>query len=164
MPSGTTIQQLVNDLKERKSTIARKFDKCYEYCKKPPNASYKTALVTAVGNWIPGNATTLPDLAPAADPLTVGEKAHISEWPDADQVKAAILTALNNDRPIEFFWDLNDDLTVIESKSNIDPPSAGQPNAGAGGKITVTFLTPRGDFIEKQGPTYGQIKLHVTPP
>lgn len=162
MPSGTSIRQIVDDLRERKSTIARKFDECYQKCVAEPN--YKATLMTAVGAWSPGVASTLPAVAPR--PLTTAEQRHINDWPVPEQtnVKNAILNALNYDRQIEFFWDLSDDLTVIESKSDIDPPSAAQPDTNPGGKITVTFLTPRGDFVEKGAITFGEVKLHVTPP
>jgi hypothetical protein len=161
MPSSTTIQQLVNDLRDRKSTIAVKFDDCYEYCSDPKNAAYKAALVTALGAWTPGT-TPVPTVEPEA--LTTEEEAHINAWPgpDADSVRNAMLNALNDNRQIAFFWDLDDDdLTpAAKSKSKIDPPGAGVLTPGGTGAITVTFLTPR-KRVTKSGITYGDIKLGI---
>jgi len=168
MPSGTTIQQFVNDLKDRKSTIARAFDKVYKHCK-GDNAD-RNALVAELRAWT-GTPHTLPNLLGyglTAD-LKGAEKDHLGDWPDRLNVRNAMVRALEDDnRDIEFFWDLDDDdLTEnAPSKSVIDPPEAGNDltdssgaaDPGGTGPITVIFLTPR-KKVKKSFPTIAGITI-----
>jgi hypothetical protein len=155
MPSSTAIQQFVNDMRDRKSTIARAFDKVYKHCKDNPGDPFKATLANNLRTW---NMTAggLPSLSPAGVTLSDADKKHIGDWEatDRDKVRNAMVRALEDGNwDIVFWWDLDDDdLTEdAESKTFIEPPAAGNtlPDPPAtdlgvpGGLITVTFLTPR---------------------
>ncbi len=179
MPSATPIVQLIRDLRERKSEIARKFKTVYDYCKgtEPENAAFKTYLENGLRGW-QGDKAGLPDLSQAGVTLSDAEKEHICKWPDRLQVRNAMVRALEDDAwNIDFFWDLSDELTdAAASHSLIDPTAArGDPlptpppalDLGGSGDITVTFFTPRRNVSEPTsvfGLTFGGVKLEVEPP
>jgi hypothetical protein len=152
MPSGTSIQQLVEDLRDRKSTIARKFDECNGNCQ--GNGDYRGEIYDLVNNW--DTAQSLPGGLVTKLNLTKDEVAHIDAWPDKANVKDAIVEALKPDhvtpREMEFFWDLNDNPGANVSKADID-------GLGGAGKITVTFLTPRAKVTKKFTTFFGNVNV-----
>ncbi|MEE8519074.1 MAG: hypothetical protein V3S98_08115 [Dehalococcoidia bacterium] len=148
MPSTTTIKQIVEDLNDRKSEIARKFDKCSKDAK---CRAIILPLIKAPA-WDP-STQPLPDGVVKALHLTTEEAAHINAWPDRALVRDKVVAAITGDQEMEFFWDLNDDPSATESYSDIDPPGAPPP-------LKVTFLTPRGN-VTKPGLTYGNIKVTI---
>lgn len=153
MPSSTTIKQLVLDLQDRKSEIARKFDSCNDKCQK--DSAYRTKILNLINSWnlnaqppqpLPAGLVTEIDLTP-------NEVAHIEDWPQKAVVRNEIVRALTPDSPLdmEFFWDLLGDPQGTQSIPDID--STGTP-------IKITFLTRRNQ-VTKSGLTYGEVKLGI---
>ncbi len=152
MPSATTIKQLVQDLRERKSQISRKFDSCNDKCK--ADSAYRTNILNLIKpqNWDP-NTQPLPAGMVSELGLTPKEVAHIEAWPQKALVRDTIVQAITPDLPrdMAFFWDLNDDPNATTSITDFDDQGAPAP-------IKVTFLTRR-DQVTKPGYTYGDVKL-----
>ncbi len=151
MPSTTSIKQLVQDLRERKSQIARKFDSCIDKCK--ADSAYRTNILNLIRNWdlkppLPAGLVTELGLTPK-------EVAHVEAWPQTQKALArdTIVGAITPDPPLDmaFFWDLNDDPNATESITDLDDQGA---------PIKVTFLTRR-DQVTKAGLTYGDVKLGI---
>lgn len=151
MPSSTTIKQLVLDLQDRKSQIARKFDSCNDKCQS--DSAYRTKILNLINSWNPNAQPPHPLPAELVTEigLTLKEVAHIEDWPQRAVVRNEIVGALTPDSPLDmrFFWDLLKDPTAAQSESDID--STGTP-------IKITFLTRRNQ-VTKSGLTYGEVKL-----
>ena len=144
MPSGTPIRTFIKDLQTRKSEIARKLDLC------SADAACRAKILPAIQAWDPANP--LPDIVIDALGLTSKEVEHINQWPIASksEVRNAALTAINDTRDMEFFWEL------------YDGAASDNPIGGLGGtaKITVTFRSPRGN-VKKSPVTFGSIEVEI---
>lgn len=148
MPSSTTIKQLVLDLRQRKSEIARKFDAC----SKDANCRATIRPLIEAPAWDP-STQPLPTGVVTAVGLTAEEAVHINAWPNRALVRDWVVAAITGDRTMEFFWDLNDDVGATASVSDIDDP-------GSPATIKIAFITRR-DQVTKPGFTWGDVKLGI---
>ncbi len=144
MPSGTPIRAFIKDLQTRKSEIARKLDLC------SADADCRANILPDIQAWDPANP--LPATMIDALGLNSKEVEHINQWPTArkSEVRNAALTAINDTRDMEFFWEL------------YDGAASDNPIDGLGGtaKITVTFRSPRGN-VERSGPPGVVLKSEI---
>ncbi len=144
MPSGTPIRTFIKDLRTRKSQIARKLDAC------SADANCRTTILPDIQAWDP--ADPLPAALITVLDLTPKEVEHINKWDTGQKgsVRNAAVTAITGSQGMEFFWELYDNSA---SGTNVTVP-------GAPGKITVTFLSPRGN-VERSGPPGVVLKSEI---
>jgi hypothetical protein len=77
------------------------------------------------------------------DPVTDAELEHINSWPNKhkEQVRLALAEAINNDRVVEFFWEL---YRGQSEHIVVDIPAEG-------GDIHITFYSPYDNVIQATG-------------
>lgn len=144
MPPASSIRDFIKALQERKSQIAHKLDACAK------DANCRNEQLETIKNWDP--ATSPPASLVNALGLNPKEVQHIDRWPTGEKqsVKTAVVTAIENNRQVEFFWDVYDGPTSVSKVDNLAGP----------GDVTVTFLSPRAN-VRTAGPTVGQIEVDI---
>jgi hypothetical protein len=146
MPVASSIQELIDALKTRKTNITRALDDLFgnpvalNQLKGPPGHPHRGALATPhIFGSTPG--APLPPWArdelqgrvpgsPVKKPLSDDEIAHIENWPpqQKENLRAALDTAIENGSPLQFYWELYDG-----DSEGMDESVTGQ----------VIFRTPR---------------------
>ncbi len=146
MPVASSIQELIDALRDRKTNITRALDDLFgnqvalDKLKALPNWSshpFRTAdaLGKQPGDPLPPWAKDELKAAPEStglvtNPLSDNEIAHIENWPplQKEQLRAALDTAIQNGPPLHFFWELHGG-----NSEDMDDSVSGQ----------VIFRTPR---------------------
>ncbi|MCH8995276.1 MAG: hypothetical protein IH959_09985 [Chloroflexi bacterium] len=148
MPQTSTPRQFAKAIQERRSKTTKELKKLFT-----PADKHKGT--TALTNLKKTNALKRPLQAWAKNKLSALsplELQHIDDWPDnpdKEDVRKALVDAIQNSRTVQFFWELHgiagkNEFTVIE-----DPDMTGG--------ITITFRSPRrnvsgGNVTVKVGP------------
>ncbi len=120
MPIASSIQELIDALRDRKTNITRALDDLFEDPGTLAVHPHRGALATPnVFGSTPGDP--LPDWArdelqgrvpgsPVKKPLSDDEIAHIENWPpqQKNKLRAALDTAIANGSHLQFYWELHD--------------------------------------------------------
>jgi hypothetical protein len=155
MPSGTQLQQFIDDLREGKSKVCRAFDDLFgtpeaigewragppgnvlsqnrgqlrnaNFWPKPPAGPPPWAVDELMGN-APGGSYRV------THKLTPQDINHITDWPadQMDLIRDTVNKAIDDYRPVQFWWKLWDG-----GRSEIEISRQSE------GAIFITFLTPR---------------------
>ncbi len=144
MPDMSTIKTFVKALKTGMTKTTKALDKC-DYASHLDELRKPHALDKPLPGWARGA------LQP---PLSDAELDHIDDWPDGqkDLVREAIVTAAENKRKLQFFWELH---------SGTDEETDIQGLAGAG-TTTIRFRSPRSKLRVSMA-TFGDISVNVGP-
>lgn len=159
MPTGSTPRELARAIETRSTKTTRALKKLFTNpARLRGTADFNRFRQNNALNAVldANNKRQLPNWARnrlSADSPTLSalELQHIGEWPDGQKndVRRALVDAIQNSRTVKFFWELHDvagqdELTLID-----DPDSTGG--------ITITFRSPRrnvqgGNVTVKVGP------------
>jgi hypothetical protein len=142
MPTGTTIQQFIDDLKEGKSSIARSLDDLFgtkqalRKLRDHPNLGdlrNPGALNDPLPGWAEDELRGQGWSGPHPQVVGNAEIAHINKWDDLqkDELRAKLADSIDNLLPLEFYWELTG------KPERIDVPQLGFTG-------NVTFHSPRG--------------------
>ena len=148
MPQTSTPRQFAKAIQERRSNTTKELKKLFTPADKHKGTTVLTNLKKTNALKRPLQAWAKNKLS-ALSPL---ELQHIDDWPDnpdKEDVRKALVDAIQNSRTVQFFWELHgiagkNEFTVIE-----DPDMTGG--------ITITFRSPRrnvsgGNVTVKVGP------------
>lgn len=141
MPTGTTIQQFINDLSEGKSSIARALDDLFgtrhalRSLRDHPNLDdlrTSGALNDPLPGWAEDELRGTGSSGLSVRGVGNAEIAHINKWddPQKEELRAKLADSVDNLLPLEFYWELTG------KPERIDVPELGFTG-------NVTFHSPR---------------------
>lgn len=171
MPSGTKVQQFIDDLKEGKSKVCRAFDDLFgdplsiEKWKTGTNPLHNNRgelkkkgfwpkPAPGLGHWLHDELTRQggSGTVKAGHELNSEDLNHITDWPDEqkDVIRMKVDGAIDSNRLVQFWWRLWDGVnSEIEVKDSEDESA-----------IQITFLTPRTKVAYPKQPT-GDVDIGI---
>jgi hypothetical protein len=158
MPTGTSIQQFINDLRDGKSSIARALDDLFgtrsalERLQSHPNLSdlrRPGALDTPLADWAERELRGTGSSGLSVRGVGDKEIAHINAWDDTqkDKLRAKLADSIDHVLLLKFYW------VLTPAGERIDVP-----NIGSAGN--VTFRSPRAKIRTLTGLT-GEVTVEV---
>ena len=130
MPSGSTPREFARAIQTRRTKTTRALDRIFTNPgRHSTHANFAQLRIAHVLNTLPAWARArLPNLSPL-------ELVHIDSWPNdqKNRVRASLVTAIQSNRKVRFFWELHSGLTEVTVIDDPDPQ----------GGITIIFRSPR---------------------
>ncbi len=150
MPQTSTVKEFVTALRTRESKTTKALTKYFtgpgRHRDRLPAFSRRGAL-NILPSWARRDLRALG--------LENKELSHINQWPNGqkEEVRKALVTAIENNRNVRFFWELHGGRT-----EETEVTDSGK------GAITIVFRSPqRNTRVSTASSTFSQIMVDVAP-